>query len=221
MSEAPEQPEPSHSPDSIEAALAEIERDAARQRAKERIARRAAQRAARRAASVAPPELMESLRQIGITGRASVHAAGDAAKAMRSLVTADISLARSAFGRTLAMTGVAIAFGASAWLLLMAVLVVLLNREIGLAWSVSLLIPALLSIVVTGLAGWKAMAYFEHTRMQATRRQLARLGIGELADFVPEAGSAESTRDATERRPPEDAAGQPLKDERGVDVTPP
>ena len=46
---------------------------------------------------------------------------------MRSLVAADISLARSAFGRTLAITGVAIVFGASAWLLLMATLVVLLN----------------------------------------------------------------------------------------------
>ena len=167
------------------------------------------------------PELGESLRQLGQTGRATFGAAGEAAKAMRSLVTADISLARSAFGRTLAMTGVAIAFGASAWLLLMAVLVVLLNRQAGMPWTVSLLIPALLSIAVTALAGWKAMQYFEHTRLQATRRQLARIGIGELADFVPEAGSSTSARDSSERAPPEDHKGQPLKDERGVDVTPP
>lgn len=173
------------------------------------------------ARDTAPPDLGESLRQLGQTGRATFGAAGEAAKAMRSLVTADISLARSAFGRTLAMTGVAIAFGASAWLLLMAVLVVLLNRQLGMPWTVSLLIPALLSIAVTWLAGWKAMQYFEHTRLQATRRQLARIGIGELADFVPEAGSSTSARESAEKRPPEDREGQPLKDERGVDVTPP
>lgn len=169
----------------------------------------------------APPDLAESLRQLGQTGRAGLGAAGDAAKAMRILVAADISLARSALGRTLALTGVAIAFGASAWLLLMAVLIVLLNGQVGLPWSVSLLIPAVLSIAVTGLAGWKAMAYFEHTRLQATRRQLARLGIGELADFVPEADSTESSRDAAERHPPEDGDGQPIKKGLGIDVTPP
>ncbi|HSM12084.1 MAG TPA: phage holin family protein [Lysobacter sp.] len=167
------------------------------------------------------PDLGESLRQIGQTGRAGLGAAGDAAKAMRSLVAADISLARSALGRTLAMTGVAIVFGASAWLLLMAVLVVVLNARVGLSWSLSLLLPALLSGAAAWFVGWRAMGYFEHTRLQATRRQLARLGIGELSDFVPDAGSATSTRDATEQRPSEDAAGQPLKDERGVDVTPP
>ena len=167
------------------------------------------------------PDLGESLRQIGQTGRAGLGAAGDAAKAMRSLVAADISLARSAFGRTLAMTGVAIVFGASAWLLLMAVLVVLLNRQAGLAWSLSLLLPALLSGAVAWFVGWRAMGYFEHTRLQATRRQLARLGIGELAGFVPDADSVTSSREATQQRPAEDGAGRPFKDERGVDVTPP
>lgn len=183
--------------------------------------RNAAPPAPGEAQAPAPPDLFESLRQIGQTGRAGLGAAGDAAKAMRSLVLADISLARSAFGRTVAFAGAAITFGASAWLLLMAVLIVLLNGRFGLPWSLALLVPALLSAAAAWFAGWRAMHYFEHTRLQATRRQLARLGIGELAGFVPDAGSAESVREATEQRPPADGAGRPAKDERGVDVTPP
>lgn len=168
-----------------------------------------------------PPDLGESLRQVGAAGRAGFTASVDAAKAFRSLVSADISLARSAFGRALAFTGVAIAFGASAWLLLMATLVVFLTRQVGWTWSGSLLATALLSLLVTVFGAWQAMRYFEHTRLQATRRQLARLGIGELADFTPTPGSPQSARDYTRQAPPEDGDGTPVKDQRGVDVTPP
>ena len=174
-----------------------------------------------RAARAKEPDLAESLRRIGDTGRAGIGAAGDAAKAFRSLLAADVSLARSALGRTLALTGVAIAFGASCWLLLMAALIVFLSRQLGLPWAASLMLCALLSGAVTGWAIWQAQRYFEHTRMQATRRQLARLGIGELADFTPEPGSPASTRAATAHAPTEQADGAPVKDERGVDVTPP
>lgn len=167
------------------------------------------------------PDLGESLRQVGAAGRAGISAAGDAAKALRTLFAADVSLARSALGRTLALTGVAIAFGASAWLLLMASLIVFLSRTLGWPWPLSLLVTAGLSLAITVLAGWKSMQYFEHTRMQATRRQLARLGIGELADFTPEPGSVASTRDVTENAPPETQEGHPVKDKRGIDVTPP
>lgn len=167
------------------------------------------------------PELGESLRQVGAAGRAGLDAASDAAKAFRTLLFADVSLARSALGRTLAFTGVAIAFGASAWLLLMATLIVFLNGRLGWSWALALLVTALLSLAITGISAWQGMRYFEHTRLQATRRQLARLGIGELSDFTPEAGSAASTRDVTENAPPQTADGQPLKDERGIDVTPP
>ena len=167
------------------------------------------------------PDLAESLRQVSAAGRAGLGAASDAAKAFRTLLTADISLARSAFGRTLALTGVAIAFGASAWLLLMATLIVFLNGRFGWSWALAMLVTALLSLVITGLAAWQGIRYFEHTRLQATRRQLARLGIGELADFTPEAGSAASTRDVTANAPPQAADGKPLKDEQGIDVTPP
>lgn len=171
------------------------------------------------AAAQAAPDLLESLRQLGDTGRAGLGAAGDTAKALRSLVAADISLARSALGRALALMGVAIAFGGSAWLLLMATLIVFLSRTLGVPWSLALLLTALLSLAVTAWAGWQAVRYFEHTRMQATRRQLARLGIGELADVTPTPGSPESAREAARRWPPEGPGAG--KDERGVDLTPP
>lgn len=167
------------------------------------------------------PDLGESLRQVGAAGRAGLDAVGDAATALRILISADISLARSAFGRTLALTGVAIAFGASAWLLLMATLIVFLHDRLGWSWALSLLVTALLSLVITAIGAWQGMRYFEHTRLQATRRQLARLGIGELADFAPEPGSAESSRESTDQHPPEGPDGEPVKKGLGIDVTPP
>ena len=167
----------------------------------------------------AAPGIEDALRELGEEGRAGLKAARDVGKALRILVAADISLARSAFGRTLALTGVAIAFGASAWLLLMAALIVGMQGA-GLSWLVSLLIAAALSIAVTVGAGMAAMRYFEHTRLQATRRQLARLGIGELADFMPDPGSGASTKQAAEQvaAATED---QPVKKGLGVDITPP
>lgn len=162
------------------------------------------------------PELLEALRQIGLTGRASLTAAGDAAKALRSLVAADVSLARSALGRTLALSGLAIACGASSWLFLMGALVVVLNGPVGLSWTIALLIPAMLSLLVTAFASWMAVRYFEHTRLQATRRQLARLGIGELADFMPSPASAESARER-DRKTPDDPDAPPSGRPSGSD----
>lgn len=168
----------------------------------------------------ASPDLKEALRQLNASGRATLGAANDASKALRILVSADISLARSAFGRTLAFTGVAIAFGASAWLLLMAAMIAWLSLGLGWAWSLSLLLSAALSIVVTAIAAHVAMRYFEHTRLQATRRQLARLGIGELADFMPDAGSGTSSK-AAAASVAAATSGDPVKKGLGVDVTPP
>jgi hypothetical protein len=162
----------------------------------------------------------EALHALRDTGRATWTAGRDASKAFRILLSADVSLARSAFGRTLAFTGVAIAFGASAWLLLMGALVAWLSGGLGWSWSLSLLLAAGLSIVITGAAGRAAMWYFDHTRLQATRRQLARLGIGELAGFMPDAGSPASTEAAADRVA--DATDQqPVKKGLGVDITPP
>jgi hypothetical protein len=171
------------------------------------------------AAGTPAPGIEDALRELGAEGRAGLKAARDAGKALRILVAADISLARSAFGRTLALTGVAIAFGASAWLLLMAALIVGMQGA-GLSWLWSLLIAAVLSIAVTVAAGIWAMRYFEHTRLQATRRQFARLGFGELADLMPDAGSHVSSADAAQQVA-DTQAGDPIKKGLGVDVTPP
>lgn len=168
-----------------------------------------------------PPDLRETLRQVIAAGRASTGAFSDAGKAFRSLVTADISLARSAFGRSIAFVGLAVAFGASAWLLLMASVIVFLRTQAGLSWTVAMLACAGLSLAVTLLCAWYAARYFEHTRLKATRRQLARLGMGELADFTPAAGSAVSAKDAAENTSLEHADGEPMKDDRGIPVTPP
>ena len=164
-----------------------------------------------------------SLKELGASGRATWNAGRDAGKAFRILLSADVSLARSAFGRTLAFTGVAIAFGASAWLLLMAALIAGLSLSLGWPWGLSFLLTGVLSLVVAGFGGWSAMRYFEHTRLQATRRQLARLGVGELAAYMPDPGSSGSTRQAAHRVT--DAAdadnGELPKKGLGVQVTPP
>lgn len=173
------------------------------------------------AAPGVPPDLAESLRQVGAAGRSSFEATGDATKAFRSLLFADISLARSAFGRTLAFTGLAIACGGSAWLLLMASLIAVLRGSLGWGWVASMLACAVLSIVMAALAAWAASRYFEHTRLKATRRQLARLGLGELADLTPTPDSPKSAREATETLSDHDAGGHPRKDDLGVPVTPP
>ncbi len=167
------------------------------------------------------PDLGEAIREVGAAARAGLREAGDSAKAFRALLAADVSLARSAFGRAMALTGVAIVFGASCWLLLMAALIVFLSRQLGLPWSASLLICALLSGAATLWAAWRADYYFDHTRMHATRRQLARLGIGELSDFTPDPDSAESAREAAENAPPQDRDGKPKRGADGVRVTPP
>lgn len=166
------------------------------------------------------PELLASVEQLLAAGGATWTAGSDALKAFRILLFADISLARSAFGRTLAMTGVAIAFGASCWLLLMAALIVFLSRQLGLPWSLSLLACALLSGGIAGWAIWKSQKYFADTRLRASRRQLARMGIGELADFMPQAGSAESSEHAA-NRVASATAETPVKKGLGVDITPP
>ena len=173
-------------------------------------------------ASAAAPGIDEAVRQLGATGRATWTAGRDASKAFRILLAADVSLARSAFGRTLAFTGVAIAFGASAWLLLMATVTAVLVEGLGWSWMLALGLCALVSLVATGLGGWMAMRYFEHTRMQATRRQLARLGIGELSGFMPTPGSSASAEAAAEVvSEKSDNGDEPPKKGLGIDVTPP
>jgi len=128
-----------------------------------------------------PPHLDESVRRIGAAGRATLDSALDTGRALRKLVSADLALARSAMGRALAWVAVAIVFGASAWLLSMGVLTALLVR-FGLTWLAAFSICTVLSLVVTGVAIWRVSVFFDHAGMHATRRQLARLGIGDEGD---------------------------------------
>ncbi|MEL1265514.1 phage holin family protein [Pseudoxanthomonas putridarboris] len=124
----------------------------------------------------APPGLEESLRAVGSAGRAAYGSARDTGRAFRTLFSADLALARSAFGRALAWSGVAIVFGASAWLLVAAALIALMQR-FGWSWLQSLSFAALVSLAVTALAIWKVGHYFDHTGLHATRRQLSRMGL--------------------------------------------
>lgn len=161
-----------------------------------------------------PPDLLEAWRQLHHSGRAGLAASGDALKALQRLVIADIALARSAAGRAAALGSLAVVFGGSAWLLLMASLIVFLSRTVGITWWVSLFGTALVSLLVAALAGWAAVRYFDHTRLRATRRQLARLGLGERAPRTPPPGSPLSARDAARAQqrtdaPPEDDGRPP------------
>lgn len=122
------------------------------------------------------PGLEESLRQVGDAGKATLGSARDTGRALRRLVSADLALARSAFGRGLAWAGVAVVFGASSWLLLTGAIIALLQR-LGLSWFQSLFFTALVSLAMTGLAIWRVSHFFDHTGMHATRRQLSRLGL--------------------------------------------
>ena len=122
------------------------------------------------------PHLDESIRQVGAAGRDTVESAKHTLRSLRRLASADFALARSAFGRALAWSGVAIVFGASAWLLLAGTLIALMVRW-GMTWFHSLLITSILSLIVTGYAMWRVSFFFRHTGMHATRRQLSRLGL--------------------------------------------
>lgn len=128
-----------------------------------------------------PPHLDESVRRVGHAGRATLGAALDTGRALRKLVSADFAFARSAMGRALAWVAVAIVFGASAWLLAMGALIALL-RGFGLSWLASTVTAAVLSLAVTAVASWRVSVFFDHAGMHATRRQLARIGIGDESD---------------------------------------
>jgi hypothetical protein len=123
------------------------------------------------------PSLEESLKQFGQAGRDGFGAAVDTGRALRSLLAADFALARASIARACAWLAVAVTFGASSWLLLMGAFIALLQR-LGLSWLSAMAVASLVSVVITGLAIWQVLRYFEYTRLDATRRQLRKLGIG-------------------------------------------
>ena len=126
-----------------------------------------------------PPHLDESVRRIGRAGRGTLDAALDTGRALRKLVVADLALSRSALGRAMAWTAVAVVFGASAWLLLAATIIALLRNVLDWSWLASISLTALISLAFAGIASWRASVFFDYTGLHATRRQLARMGIGD------------------------------------------
>ncbi len=47
-----------------------------------------------------------------------------------------------------------------------------------MSWLASISATAAFSLVVTALGAWQALRYFDMSKLDATRRQLAKLGIG-------------------------------------------
>ncbi|MDQ1117913.1 MULTISPECIES: phage holin family protein [Pseudoxanthomonas] len=145
----------------------------------------------------ATPSLDESLRRVGKAGKDSLSSAVATAKSLRRLVLADFALARASLARAMVWMSVAAAFGVSSWLLLMGALIALLQR-LGLSWLGALSVAAGLSLAITALGVWQTLRYFGFSRMDATRRQLKAMGLGDddEEDAGPEARSAaEQLRD--------------------------
>lgn len=123
-----------------------------------------------------PDRFDESVRAIGAEGRATLASALDTGRALRKLASADFALARSALGRGLAWTAVAVVFGASAWLLLMGALIALM-QAFGFSWLASISSAAFISLAVAGVAAWRVSVFFDMAGMHATRRALSQLGL--------------------------------------------
>lgn len=121
-----------------------------------------------------PPGIGEAFGTLGAAGRDSVDSGRDMARAMRRLVAAEVAQARIVLARAAAWMAVAVAFGASAWLLLMAALIVGLHA-LGLGWLGATSVSALVSLLVAGIGAWRALHNFEMARFEATRKQLAHL----------------------------------------------
>ncbi|WP_045738648.1 hypothetical protein [Xanthomonas sp. MUS 060] len=127
--------------------------------------------------AAATPSLGEALGMFSTASREGLHATLHTGRALHRLVAADLALARVALVRALVWLTVSVAFGASAWMLLMSALIALLHR-MGWSWLASITTTAGVSLVVTALGAWQALRYMEMSKLDATRRQLAKLGIG-------------------------------------------
>lgn len=145
-----------------------------------------------------PPHLDESVRRVGRAGREVLDAALGSGQALRRLVLADLAFARSALGRALAWTAVAIVFGASAWLLVAATLIALLRNVLDWSWLASISLAAGVSLALTAVAAWRVAVFFDHAGLHATRRQLAKIGIGD-GDSDDDAPAGESAAAPAER----------------------
>lgn len=128
-----------------------------------------------------PPGIGEAFETLGQAGRESLDSGRDMGRAMRRLVAAEVAQARIVLARAAVWLAIAVAFGASAWLLLMAALIVGLHA-LGLSWLAATSISAAVSLLVAAIGGWQALRYFEMARFQASRKQLAHLSRRERED---------------------------------------
>lgn len=128
-----------------------------------------------------PPGIGEAFETLGQAGRESLDSGRDMGRAMRRLVAAEVAQARIVLARAAVWLAVAVAFGASAWLLLMAALIAGLHA-LGLSWLAATSISAAVSLLVAAIGGWQALRYFEMARFEASRKQLAHLSRRERED---------------------------------------
>lgn len=128
-----------------------------------------------------PPGIGEAFETLGQAGRESLDSGRDMGRAMRRLVAAEVAQARIVLARAAVWLAVAVAFGASAWLLLMAALIAGLHA-LGLSWLAATSISAAVSLLVAAIGGWQVLRYFEMARFEASRKQLAHLSRRERED---------------------------------------
>ena len=129
------------------------------------------------------PPLDEAARRIGEAGKALGVELWTAARAFRALFMAELALSRSAVLRMLVLATIGTALGATAWLYLMAMGVLGL-RALDLPWWAAVGIPALISLLGAAGCVWLALRALDDTRFKATRRQLARFGLGDDPDEI-------------------------------------
>ena len=132
--------------------------------------------------SDAPP-LDEAARRIGAAGKALGMELWTAVRAFRALFMAELALSRSAILRVLVLATIGTALGGTAWLYLMAMGVLGL-QALGLPWWVAVGIPALVSLLGAAVCVWLALRALDDTQFKATRRQLARFGIGDDPELI-------------------------------------
>lgn len=131
-----------------------------------------------------PPELQQAAKDLGQAGIEVGRSAWGVVRHFRTLLAADLALSRVAFGVTLAWAGVAIVLGASAWLLAMVSVVLWLQSTGWVGWQGAVLIPAIVSAAGGAVCVRFAAKAFADTSLNATRRQLVKLGMAEDPERV-------------------------------------
>lgn len=122
------------------------------------------------------PDLEQSLRNATKAGWAALGSGKATVIALRRLFFYDIAMACSAFGHGVLWACMLVIFGATSWLLLAGTLIALM-QWFGLSWLQSVSFTAIASLLMTGIALWRSIHFFELMSLQATRRQLQQLGI--------------------------------------------